>query len=73
VDFANSYRVGSYGLLGARTSFSADRWEVYAEARNLLGREYIATVAVRDRANPASQVLFPGAPRSVYVGARYQF
>lgn len=73
VDFANSYRVGSYGLLGARTSFNSGRWELYAEARNLLDKEYVAAVVVKDQANPDSEVLFPGAPRSVYFGARYQF
>jgi iron complex outermembrane receptor protein len=73
VDFDNSYRVGSYGLLGARASFNSGRWDIYAEARNLLDKEYIATVVVRDRAGPDAEVLFPGAPRSVYFGARYQF
>jgi iron complex outermembrane receptor protein len=73
VDFANSYRIGSYGLLGARTSFNSGRWELYAEARNLLDRQYVATVVVKDQASADSEVLFPGAPRSVYLGARYQF
>jgi len=71
VDFANTYRVGSYGLLGARASFNPGRWEIYAEARNLLDREYVATVVVKDQASASSQVLFPGAPRSVYLGARF--
>jgi iron complex outermembrane receptor protein len=35
-DFANAYRVGSYGLLCARASFSDGQWQVYAEGRNLL-------------------------------------
>jgi iron complex outermembrane receptor protein len=73
VDFRNSYRVGSYGLLGARASFSPGRWEIYAEARNLLDRTYVATVVVKDQASAGSEVLFPGAPRSLYFGARYQF
>ena len=72
-DFANSYRVGTYALLGARTSFSSGNWEVYAEARNLLGRDYVATVVVKDVASAGSEVLYPGAPRAVYFGARYQF
>ena len=72
-DFANTYRVGSYGLLGARTGFTSDHWEVFAEARNLLDQQYVATVVVKDRASPAMELLHPGAPRSVYVGARFQF
>lgn len=73
VDFANSYRIGSYGLLGARAGFSADKWEVFAEARNLLDRDYVATVLVKDLASPTSEMLFPGAPRSFYAGMRFQF
>jgi iron complex outermembrane recepter protein len=73
VDFANSYQVGSHGLLGARLGFAADRWEVFAEGRNLLDRRYVATVVVKDQYAAGNQVLFPGAPRSVYAGARYQF
>ncbi len=73
VDFANTYRIGSYGLLGARTSYNSGHWEVYAEARNLLDRKYVATVVVKDQASADSEVLFPGAPISLYLGARYQF
>jgi iron complex outermembrane recepter protein len=73
VDFANTYRVGSYGLLGARSSFTSGHWELYAEARNLLNKVYVATVVVKDQANPDSEVLLPGAPRSMYLGARFQF
>ena len=73
VDFSNSYRVGSYGLLGARASFGTDNWEIYAEGRNLLDRQYVAAVVVKDQADPSTQMLHPGAPRAVYFGARYQF
>jgi iron complex outermembrane receptor protein len=73
VDFANTYRIGSHGLLGARADFRSGRWQVYAEGRNLLDRKYIATTVVRDRADPGAEMLYPGAPRSVYFGARYQF
>lgn len=73
VDFANSWSVGSYGLLGARVGFTSDHWELFAEGRNLLDRKYVAAVAVKDQADPGLEMLFPGAPRAVYVGARYQF
>lgn len=73
VDFANTYRVGSHGLLGARASFSSGHWDAYVEGRNLLDRQYVATVVVKDQADPNGQMLYPGAPRSIYVGARYQF
>jgi len=72
-DFTNSYRLGAYGLLGARAGFSAGSWEAYVEARNLLDREYIATTLVKDQITAGTAFLFPGAPRSVYAGVRYQF
>lgn len=72
-DFANTYRVASYSLLGVRAVFSTDRWEVFAEGRNLRDDPYVATVLVKDVASPDSSMLFPGAPRSFYIGARYQF
>jgi iron complex outermembrane receptor protein len=72
-DFANTYRVGSYGLLGARASFSAGQWQVYAEGRNLLDKRYVAAVVVKDQASASQELLHPGAPRAVYFGARYQF
>jgi iron complex outermembrane receptor protein len=73
VDFGNTYQVGSHGLLGARASWSSDRWEVFAEGRNLLDRKYVATVLVKDQYASGDEVLFPGAPRSAYFGARYRF
>jgi iron complex outermembrane recepter protein len=73
VDFANTYRVGSHGLLGARASFRSNNWELFAEGRNLLDKRYVATVAVKDEVNPGMQILFPGAPRSVHAGASYRF
>jgi iron complex outermembrane receptor protein len=73
VDFANSVDVDAHGLLGARAGFVADRLEVFAEGRNLLDRDYVAAVVVKDRANDSLEVLHPGAPRSMYVGMRYRF
>ncbi|HXR51311.1 MAG TPA: TonB-dependent receptor, partial [Steroidobacteraceae bacterium] len=72
-DFANSYRVGAYGLMGLRGGFSSPRWEVFGELRNLLDRKYIATVGVMNDSAPDAAVLYPGAPLSAYAGIRYQF
>ncbi len=72
-DFANSYRVGTYGLLGARALVEAGRWQFFIEGRNLLDRRHAATVLARDVAASDAQVLFPGAPRSVHLGAAYDF
>ena len=72
-DFANSYSVDSYLLLGLRAGYSADRWEAFAELRNLADEDYIATVNVLNQAAPDARVLYPGAPRSAYAGVRLRF
>ncbi len=69
-DFANTYTVKSYGLLGLRGGYAAERWEAFAELRNLLDEDYIATVNVRNQAAANARVLYPGAPLSGYVGLR---
>ena len=65
--------MGSYGLLGLRAGFTAEQWEVFAELRNLLDEEYVATLSVQNEASADSAVLYSGAPLSGYVGARVQF
>ena len=72
-DFVNSYSVGGYGLMGLRAGFSTPHWEVFGELRNLLDRDYIATVGVMNETASDASVLYPGAPVSAYFGARYQF
>ena len=72
-DFSNSEKIGAYTLFGLRSGFSAATWEVFVELKNLFDRDYIATVSVLDRAAVDSANLNPGAPRSLYVGARLQF
>jgi len=74
VDFQNTCDVGSYGLLGARIAYTSTSWELFAEGRNLLDRRHVAAVVVKDQYGPGNdQVLFPGAPRAAYFGARYRF
>ena len=72
-DFANTYRADDYKLLGLRAGYTTDKWEIFAEARNLLDEEYVAAVIVKDVAALDSAMLFPGMPRSYFFGARYQF
>ncbi|MEP6907506.1 MAG: TonB-dependent receptor [Pseudoxanthomonas sp.] len=72
-DFSNTYRVGSYHLLGLRAGLQRDQWELFGEVRNLLDKDYVGAMSVRDRAFEQDAVLQPGSPRSVYVGIRYQF
>lgn len=72
-DFANSYTIDGYGLMGLRAGLSGRRWEIFGEVRNLFDADYIATVSVLNIANAGSRVLFPGAPRSAYTGVRFSF
>jgi iron complex outermembrane receptor protein len=72
-DFANTYAVEAYGLLGLRAGFTGRRIELFGELRNLLDEEYLATLSVLNAAAPDARVLYPGAPVSAYVGARLSF
>lgn len=62
-----------YTLLGLRAGYTTDKWEIFAEARNLLDEEYVAAVVFKDVAAPDSAMLFPGMSRSYFLGALYQF
>jgi iron complex outermembrane receptor protein len=73
VDFANTYSIDSYALLGLRAGFDARRFEVFGELRNLLDKDYIAPLGVLNVAGPDARVLYPGAPVSAYVGGRISF
>jgi iron complex outermembrane receptor protein len=73
IDFANTQRVGSYALFGGRAEYNTGHWNVFAEARNLADKDYVGGVVVKDLAGANDALLHPGAPRSIYVGARYQF
>jgi iron complex outermembrane receptor protein len=72
-DFANSYAVDGYELIGLRAGLSGRPWEVFGEVRNLFDVDYIATLSVLNAAPATARVLYPGAPVSVYTGLRYSF
>jgi iron complex outermembrane receptor protein len=72
-DFANSYSVDAYELMGLRAGLSGPRWEIFGEVRNLFDADYIATLSVLNVAGSNARVLYPGAPRSAYTGVRYSF
>lgn len=72
-DFANSYTVDAYALLGFRTGWSNEHVSVYLEAENLLDEEYVATHSVVANANPGSDILRPGAPLAVFAGVELAF
>ena len=72
-DFANRYRIESHVLVGLRAGWNDERWQVFAELRNLADRTYVATHSVRAAASPTDAILNPGEPRSAYVGFRARF
>jgi iron complex outermembrane receptor protein len=72
-DFANSYTVDGYELVGLRAGMSARRWELFGEVRNLFDQDYIATLSVLNVAGQDARVLYPGAPLSAYTGIRFSF
>ena len=40
-DFSNTYRIGSYHLLGLRVGYETERWQVFGQAHNLLDENYV--------------------------------
>src|SRR5690606_38285288 len=72
-DFSGTYRVDGYALWGLRAGYVAHRWEIYGELRNLADRRHVSYFSVRDIAAPDAAILYPGEPRSLYVGARLKF
>ena len=72
-DFANSYTIDGYELMGMRAGISGRRWEVFGEVRNVFDKDYIATISVLNVAAADARVLYPGAPLSAYTGVRFSF
>ena len=76
-DFANTYKVDSYTLFGARAGMNHSDWEIFMELRNLTNEKYVGVFSVIDKASANAYtddaILQAGEPRSVYVGARIQF
>jgi iron complex outermembrane receptor protein len=72
-DFANTYTVDSYALMGVRAGFAARRWELFGEVRNLFDEQYVATLSVLTIAGPGARVLNPGTPVAAYTGLRFSF
>ena len=72
-DFANTYKVSGYGLLGVRTGWSNDHYKVFFEGRNLLDKNYVSSNSVVETGTAASQLLNPGAPVSFFGGVEVTF
>jgi iron complex outermembrane receptor protein len=72
-DFENTYVVENYALLGLRGGWSGQGWNVYADIGNVLDTEYVTTHYVRNVAANDAAILFPGSPRSVFIGLERRF
>lgn len=72
-DFANTYTISSYGLLGLRTGWSNGHYKVFLEGRNLLDTVYVASHNVVESASANSQLLNAGAPLSFFGGIQISF
>jgi iron complex outermembrane receptor protein len=72
-DFANSYTIDDYRLLGLRGGFEGRSWRFFVDVHNALDENYISTFSVRNVAGPADAILSPGAPVSAYAGVEFSF
>ncbi|MET3410104.1 TonB-dependent receptor [Methylobacterium sp. 1030] len=73
-DNANSLTVPAYALLNLRIGFDqGSAWSGYLEARNLLDKRYISSVAIAGIANASSEIFNPGTGRAIYGGLRYRW
>jgi len=72
-DFANTFKIDSYFLLGLRGGWSNERWKFFAEIRNLLDEKHVASHNVRVSASADDEILRPGEPLSAFFGVRFQY
>jgi iron complex outermembrane receptor protein len=72
-DFAATYKVDSYTLWGLRAGYSEKSWEVYGELRNASNKPYVSYTSVSGVYGAGDSVIYPGAPRTLYAGAKFRF
>ncbi|WP_347986605.1 TonB-dependent receptor [Methylomonas sp. AM2-LC] len=67
-DYANTYKISPYSLLGMRTGWSNKNYKVFLEGRNLLDKVYVANTNIMNTASATDAMLNAGAPLSFYGG-----
>jgi len=72
-DYANTYKIDSYGLLGMRTGWSNNHYKLFVEGRNLLNTVYVANTNILNTAGSGDAMLNAGAPLSFYGGVEITY
>jgi len=75
-DFANQkdWRVPAVALLGMKAGYNANKsLNLFIEARNILGTQWISNVKAADKTNASSLIYNPGYGAQVYGGFSYNF
>jgi iron complex outermembrane receptor protein len=72
-DYANTYKIDSYGLLGMRTGWSNNHYKLFVEGRNLLDTVYVANTNILNTAGSGDAMLNAGAPLSFYGGVEITY
>lgn len=65
------YRTPGYAITNVNASYVWGGWEVSASVRNLLDKQYIASVLAFDTVSVPLEL--PGRPRTVEFGVKYKF
>ncbi len=75
VDMANSLYADPYAIVGLKAGYDITKEiTIFADARNLLNKNYTATTGVITSPTISNQAqLIPGDGRSIYAGLRYKF
>ena len=75
IDHANSLKQKGYALGHVRAHGDiGDRFNWFADARNIFDRKYVASTAVQANARGQDGAYyFPGDPRAVYVGVGFKY
>lgn len=75
-DFANQkdWRVPAVALLGMKAGYNANKaLNLFIEARNILGTQWISNVKAADKTTASSLIYNPGYGAQVYGGVSYDF
>ncbi len=75
VDYANTYHVSPYGIVGTKIGYEAPerRWTVFVEGKNLANRRYVTATGTEYNVNHAdSPDYYVGDSRSVYAGFSFR-